>query len=131
MDLGDYVAKQFGYKSGWKYWAIRAGVTIGGAVIGWFAGKAIVKVVTKFLKSHPKIMSKLPDGVRWFFGIKKPWNKTVFQSSTKLTEHFNKHAKEWGKKYKNKNQYLNGARKLLNSSGKNVSEFTSKKGWFF
>ncbi len=36
-----------------------------------------------------------------------------------------------GKKYKNKNQYLNGARKLLNSSGKNVSEFTSKKGWFF
>jgi hypothetical protein len=32
--FGDYVARRLGYAKGWKYWAIRAGVTIGGAVIG-------------------------------------------------------------------------------------------------
>ena len=129
--LGDYVAKKLGYSWGWKYWAIRVGVVVGGAVIGWFAGKAIVKIVVKFLKTHPKIMSKIPNGVRWFLGIKKSWNKAMFQNSAKLGQHFRKHAKEWGSKYRSQNQYLNGARKLLNSSGKNIHEFTSRNGWYF
>ena len=129
--LGDYVAKKLGYSWGWKYWAIRVGVIVGGAVIGWFAGKAIVKIVVKFLKTHPKIMSKIPNGVRWFLGIKKSWNKAMFQNSAKLGQHFRKHAKEWGSKYRSQNQYLNGARKLLNSSGKNIHEFTSRNGWYF
>ena len=129
--LGDYVAKKLGYSWGWKYWAIRVGVVVGGAVIGWFAGKAIVKIVVKFLKTHPKIMSKIPNGVRWFLGIKKSWNKAMFQNSAKLGQHFRKHAKEWGSKYRSQNQYLNGARKLLNSSGKSIHEFTSKNGWYF
>lgn len=42
-----------------------------------------------------------------------------------------KRAKEWGSKYRSQNQYLNGARKLLNSSGKNIHEFTSRNGWYF
>ena len=129
--LGDYVAKKLGYSWGWKYWAIRVGVVVGGAVIGWFAGKAIVKIVVKFLKTHPKIMSKIPNGVRWFLGIKKSWNKAMFQNSAKLGQHFRKHAKEWGSKYRSQNQYLNGARKLLNSSGKSIHEFTSRNGWYF
>ena len=32
--LGDFVAKKLGYYSGWKYWSIRTGVVVGGAVIG-------------------------------------------------------------------------------------------------
>lgn len=128
--------KSWDYSWGWKYWAIRVGVVVGGAVIGWFAGKAIVKIVVKFLKTHPlkthpKIMSKIPNGVRWFLGIKKSWNKAMFQNSAKLGQHFRKHAKEWGSKYRSQNQYLNGARKLLNSSGKNIHKFTSRNGWYF
>lgn len=53
--FGDYVAKSLGYKSGWKYWAIRAGVVIGGAVIGWFAGSLISSVISKYLVSNPRI----------------------------------------------------------------------------
>ena len=57
--FGDWIAKKLGYKSGWKYWAIRAGVTIGGAVIGWFAGTLISKILVSFLKKNPGIMMKL------------------------------------------------------------------------
>ncbi len=67
--FGDYVAKKLGYKSGWKYWAIRAGVVVGGAVIGWFAGTAIVKVATKFLLANPTVMAKLPGPVLWLLGL--------------------------------------------------------------
>nr|WP_181987086.1 RHS repeat-associated core domain-containing protein [Ruminococcus bromii] len=57
--FGDWIAKKLGYKSGWKYWAIRAGVTIGGAVIGWFAGTLISKILVSYLKKNPGIMMKL------------------------------------------------------------------------
>ncbi len=67
--FGDYVARYFGYESGCKYWAIRAGVTIGGAVIGWFAGSAVVKAVTAYVKANPAILSKLPKAVKWFLGL--------------------------------------------------------------
>ena len=129
--FGDYVAKKLGYKSGWKYWTIRAGVVVGGAVIGWFAGKAIVKVTTKFLLANPTIMAKLPGPVLWLLGISNPWSNAMFQNTTALTNHFNKHAHEWGNKFKNAKQYLNAARNLLKSSGKGIYEFTSRDGWFF
>jgi hypothetical protein len=67
--FGDYVARQLGYRSGWKYWAIRGGVAIGGAVIGWFAGTAILKVMTKFLLANPAVMARMPGLVLWFLGI--------------------------------------------------------------
>jgi len=67
--FGDYVANQLGYKSGFKYWAIRAGIVIGGAVIGWFAGTAIKNIATKYLLSNPKVLAKMPSFVKWFLGI--------------------------------------------------------------
>ena len=68
--FGHYVAKKFGYeKSNWQYWTIRAGVTVGGAVIGWFTGKAMLKVITKFLLTKPARMAKLPGVVLWFLGL--------------------------------------------------------------
>ena len=61
--FGDYVAKKFGYYTGWKYWAIRIGVVAGSAVLGWFTGSLLSKVLATFLKSNPafvfKITSKL------------------------------------------------------------------------
>ena len=61
--IGDWIAKKLGYYSGWKYWAIRAGVVIGGAVIGWFAGTRIANLIAAYLRSNPgtvfKISSKL------------------------------------------------------------------------
>ena len=65
--FGDFVAKKLGYKSGWKYWAIRSGVVIGRAVIGWFAGSAISKIIVSYLKSNPSITFKLIN--KW--GISK------------------------------------------------------------
>ncbi len=57
--FGDYVAKKLGYRSGWKYWAIRAGIVIGGAVIGWFAGTLITRVVASYLIKNPAIILKI------------------------------------------------------------------------
>ena len=57
--FGDWVAKKLGYKSGWKYWAIRLGVVAGGAVLGWFAGSLITKILAKYLKSHPEVIFKI------------------------------------------------------------------------
>ena len=57
--FGDYVAKWFGYRSGWKYWTIRSGVAVGGAVIFWFAGTALLKVATRFLLSNPQMLLKI------------------------------------------------------------------------
>lgn len=67
--FGDYIAKQLGYKSGWKYWAIKTGVVIGGAVIGWFAGSAIKSLATKYLFSNPQVLAKMPAFVKWFLGL--------------------------------------------------------------
>ena len=67
--FGDYVARKLGYSSGWKYWAIRCGVVIGGAVVGWFAGTAILKIAVAFLKANPHVLAKLPGVVKWFLGL--------------------------------------------------------------
>ena len=57
--LGDYVAKKLGYGSGTKYWAIRAGVAVGGAVIGWFSATLMTKILATYLKSNPTVFFKL------------------------------------------------------------------------
>lgn len=57
--LGDYVAKKLGYRSGKKYWAIRAGVIVGGAVIGWFSANLMTKILAGYLKSNPSVIFKL------------------------------------------------------------------------
>ena len=57
--LGDYVAKELGYRRGWKYWAIRSGVVVGGAVIGWFAGSLITRAVAWYLRKHPDVIFKM------------------------------------------------------------------------
>ncbi len=66
--FGDYVATSLNLE-GWKYWAVRSGVTIGGAVIGWFAGATISAVAESFLISHPEVLAKMPGFVLDFFGI--------------------------------------------------------------
>ena len=82
--LGDYVVRYFGYKKGIKYWAIRAGIGVGGAVIGWFAGTALLKAVTTFIYTHPNIMKRMPRFVLWLLGI----NKTT----SEFTELFDRYA---------------------------------------
>ena len=56
-------------RSGWKYWAIRAGVVVGGAVVGWFAGTAIKNIAINFLKANPAVLRKIPGAIRWFLGL--------------------------------------------------------------
>ena len=70
--FGDYVAQKLGYSSGFKYWAIRAGVVVGGTVIGWFAGAAIAKVVKAFVVANPAIKAKLSAGILKALGITEP-----------------------------------------------------------
>lgn len=67
--FGDYVAQKLGYSSGFKYWAIRAGVVVGGTVIGWFAGAAIAKLVKAFVVANPAIKAKLSAGILKALGI--------------------------------------------------------------
>ena len=59
--LGDFVAKRIGYYSGWKYWAIRAGVVVGSAVIGWFAGSLMAKIIAPYLKRNPAVVFKITN----------------------------------------------------------------------
>lgn len=67
--FGDYMAKKLGYSSGVKYWAIRAGVIVGGAVIGWFAGPTIINIARKFLLQAPKVMAKMSNQILKGLGI--------------------------------------------------------------
>ena len=138
--FGDYVARQFGFVpkgKGWKnatnYWLIRSGIVVGGAVVGWFTGTAIMKVAYNYLLANPVVMSKMPKGLLWFLGIgTKTFSNAVFQSAAELADHFGRHAKEWGSKFKNSRQYLDAARNLLNTkAGGNIKEFISGGGWLF
>ena len=56
--FGDYMASKLGL-DGWKYWAVRGAVTVGGAAIGWFAGTAISKVAATYLSENPTMLFKL------------------------------------------------------------------------
>ena len=56
--FGDFVAKNLGLE-GWKYWTVRAAVTVGGGAIGWFAGSAITSAVSSFLTANPAKMLSL------------------------------------------------------------------------
>lgn len=74
--LGDYVAKKLGYYpqkgSFWSratYWTIRAGVVIGGAVIGWFAASALTAIIKGFTFSSTKLIVSIPVWVYKFLGI--------------------------------------------------------------
>ena len=71
--LGDFVAKELGYRSGWKYWAIRVGVVAGSAVIGWFAGNLMAKIIATYLKSHISVVFKLTNklGATAFYSAMK------------------------------------------------------------
>ena len=69
--VGDYVARQLGYSSGWKYWAIRTGVVVGGAVIGWFAATLMARIIANYLRNNPAIVFKLVN----------MWSASVFMSA--------------------------------------------------
>ncbi|MCL2313212.1 MAG: RHS repeat-associated core domain-containing protein [Firmicutes bacterium] len=74
--FGDYVARKFGFVprgKGWQnatnYWLIRSGVVVGGAVVGWFTGTAVMKVAAAFLLTNPNTLEKMPAMLRWFLGL--------------------------------------------------------------
>ena len=74
--LGDYVAKKLGYYpnkgSFWSrstYWTIRAGVVIGGAVIGWFAASVLTIIIKGFIFSSPQLIASTPLWIYRFLGI--------------------------------------------------------------
>ncbi len=61
--FGDYIARGLGLApkgKGWwnatRYWAVRAGVVVGGAVIGWFAGTTIINLAKQFLIKQPTLI---------------------------------------------------------------------------
>ena len=85
--FGDYVAKWFGYRSGWKYWTIRSGVAVGGAVIFWFAGTALLKVDTRFLLSNPKVAARMPRYLLWFLGMGSSSGSIANQLYAKYAAH--------------------------------------------
>ncbi|EPR11512.1 RHS repeat domain-containing protein [Ruminiclostridium papyrosolvens] len=80
--FGDYVAKKLGYSSGWKYWAIRSGVTAGGAVIGWFAGAAIANIAIDFLVANSAVALQIPRWMLTGLGYYKALNNGVNFSTT-------------------------------------------------
>ena len=85
--FGDYVAKWFGYRSGWNYWTIRSGVAVGGAVIFWFAGTALLKVATRFLLSNPKVAARMPRYLLWFLGMGSSSGSIANQLYAKYAAH--------------------------------------------
>lgn len=59
VPFGKWLANKLGYYSGAKYIAIRAATIVGGAVLGWFAGTLLIKLVKKYLLSHPEALIKI------------------------------------------------------------------------
>jgi hypothetical protein len=58
------------------------------------------------------------------------WSNATFQNETKYAKHYSDHGSDFGKV--TKQEYLQGARNLLNSkNGGNIQGFTSKDGWLF
>lgn len=54
---------------GWKRGALIAGVAVGGTVVGFIAGEALVGFTTAFLVSNPAVLMSLPTAVLSLFGI--------------------------------------------------------------
>jgi len=76
-------------------------------------------------------MAKMPSVLLWFLGLGS-FSGTQFQNAQHLSKHFSDHAAEWGEKFKNSQQYLDAARRLLNTkAGGKIHEFIGKQGWFF
>ena len=74
--FGDYVARKIGLvpkgKGFWNaagYWAVRALVVSGGAILGYVAAGALNKILVAFLKSNPVILAKIPYFAKWFLGM--------------------------------------------------------------
>jgi hypothetical protein len=42
---------------------------VGGAVIGWFVGTSVLKILTKYVLMNPGVASKLPRIALWFLGM--------------------------------------------------------------
>ena len=59
LPFGKWLANKLGYYSGAKYIAIRAAAVVGGAALGWFAGKLLIKLVSYYIEHNPAIMIKL------------------------------------------------------------------------
>ena len=74
IPFGKWIARRLGYTKGWKYNAIRVAAVVGGAALGWFAGKVLIKAIVKFvsgqLQKNPQLMIKI---VRKF-GVKTATN---------------------------------------------------------
>ena len=63
--FGDYVARSIGLFDGkwyqWQtyaYWAVRGLVVAGGAILGYVAAGALIKILTSFLTANPTILAR-------------------------------------------------------------------------
>lgn len=68
--FGAWIAKRLGYTKGKKYYAIRAGVTLGGAAIGWFAGSLMTRLVSSYLRANLSVVFRMISKV----GPKRAFN---------------------------------------------------------
>ncbi len=59
LPFGKWLANRLGYYSGWRYTAIRAAAVVGGAVLGWFAGSVLLRLIKTYIHNNPKIMIKI------------------------------------------------------------------------
>ena len=59
--IGDFVAKGLGYSRGWKYWAIRSAVAVGGGILGWFSARLVTKILTSYVIKNPAIIMRIAE----------------------------------------------------------------------
>ena len=74
--FADSIARNLGLapsgKGFWKaaaYWALTEAIAIGGAVIGWYAGSAIIKYVTEYLTDNVSYIIKVAAQRRSSFSL--------------------------------------------------------------
>jgi hypothetical protein len=89
--------------------AAEAGVWI---IASYIPGAKFLKPVFGVAKKGSKISAKISN----------------FANKTLLDEHFVKHAKEFGDKFKTAEQYAKGAQNFFKRTGDNIMEYTRKNG---
>jgi RHS repeat-associated protein len=81
IPFGKWIANRLGYTKGWRYNAIRIAAVVGGAALGWFAGRTLIKLVNAYITSNPGVLIKIVSR----FGPKTLINfKTIFGINNKI-----------------------------------------------
>ena len=59
IPFGKWIANRLGYYSGWRYNAVRIAAVAGGAVLGWFSGRALISLVKMYVSANPSIFLRI------------------------------------------------------------------------